>query len=103
MNDTIITLPNADEMMRRLRSVMDETHAVANLYPNITKHAGEQKTPEGINLMVMLAVYDYADGLPTVVIAGLEVIIPDLVQALTSERTRWTRGDKLIAFIIDTN
>lgn len=94
MNDNLITLPDADEMMRRLRTVMNENHAVANLYPRITKYAGEQRTPIGVNLMVTLAVYDYSDGLPKTVAAGLEVMIPDFVQALTSERTRWTRGDE---------
>jgi len=67
MNDEMITLPAADEMLTRLRSVIDEPHMAANLYPKITKYAGTRKTPEGI---------------PPAVARGLMVALPRFVRVL---------------------
>ena len=82
MNDEMITLPAADEMLTRLRSVIDEPHIEANLYPKITRYAGTRKTPEGIEMIVMLAIHDYAEGFPPAVARGLMVALPRFVRVL---------------------
>jgi hypothetical protein len=82
MADKMITLPAADEMLARLRSVIDEPHAAANFYPKITKYAGQNKTVSGIEMMVALAIYDYAEGYPPAVATGLHVALPRFVRAL---------------------
>ena len=81
MNDEI-TLPDAPEMMSRLRSVLDEPHAVAKLYPKITRHAGERKNRDGIELMLTLAICDYTENLPDVVATGLRMMLPAFAAAL---------------------
>lgn len=90
MDDETITLPAADEMLARLRSVMNEPHAVANLYPRITRDEGMRKTPEGIEMLVTLAIHDYAEGEPPAVLAGLYVALPRFVRVLcgTDDRTQ---------------
>ncbi len=82
MNDEMITLPDADEMLARLRSVMDVPHAVANFYPKITRYAGQDKTIAGIEMIILLAIHDYAVGCPAAVAAGLEVALPRFVRVL---------------------
>lgn len=77
-----ITLPAADEMMRRLRTVIDEPHAVRNFYPKLTAEAGEAKSRAGVELMVMLAIEDYAGAMPGPYRA-LMVAVPDFVRVLT--------------------
>lgn len=83
MADDRIALPSAEEMLKRLRSVMDEPHAVANLYPKITAHAGQRKAREGVEMLVLLAIYDYAGAYPEAVAAALQVALPRFVSVLT--------------------
>jgi hypothetical protein len=83
MTEKMITLPAADEMLARLRTVIDEPHTVANFYPKITRYAGQSKTVSGIEMMITLAIYDYAENLPPAVATGLHVALPRFVRALS--------------------
>jgi hypothetical protein len=78
-----ITLPAEEEMVARLRSVFEEQRAVCCLYPKIAAHAGEQIAPEGLSVMLLLAIADYADGNPSVEIT-LSFFIPAFITALTA-------------------
>jgi hypothetical protein len=60
---------------------------VANFYPKISAHAGQRKTPEGIEMMFLLAIYDYAGSYPEAVTAVLQVATPRFVQVLTEAST----------------
>lgn len=82
MTEDWITLPPAEVIIERLRTVMDEPHAVAGLYPRIAAHAGQRKVPEGVEMLVRLAIYDYAGGYPQAVADALDVAVPRFTAVL---------------------
>src|ERR1039457_6878706 len=61
---TEIVLPERGDMLTRLKSVIDEPRTVSGFYPLLLEHAGLEKTPEGVGLMFVLAVADYAGQIP---------------------------------------
>ena len=73
--------------MERLRSVLDSPHAARYLYPAIAGHAGDPKAPEGVEMMVRLAIADYAASYPDAVTAILGIALPRFVRALTEAST----------------
>ena len=59
------TLPEREEMMRRLKSVMDDSDAVENFYPLILKAAGSELVGMGVVMMLQMAIADFtADQTP---------------------------------------
>jgi hypothetical protein len=96
MTDQRVTLPERDEMLRRLKSVIDEPHTTENFYPKLLKHAGQAKTGVGVGLMFQLAVFDYA-GETGPVAAGLNVAAPSFMAVLVEDEdirryALWTLG-----------
>jgi hypothetical protein len=47
VTEKTVILPERDDMLRRLKSVIDEPHTEQNFYPLLLKHAGQPKTPGG--------------------------------------------------------
>jgi hypothetical protein len=85
MTATTLVLPDRDDMLRRLNSVLDDPHAEAGLYPRLLKHAGQQKQPEGVVVMFMLAIADYTEGLPPAVAVTLDIALPRFIGALIDD------------------
>jgi hypothetical protein len=86
MTTEVITLPSADEIMIRLRSVVDVRHLVVNFYPRITAHAGEEFTSEGLELMLTLAAYDYTSASPPEMKVVMSITLPRLLRVLTERK-----------------
>lgn len=64
---TVATLPDADEMMRRLIAANDEPHAVEKFYPRIVSSMADRpQTGMGVVMGLHLAVADYTVGLPPI-------------------------------------
>lgn len=81
----VFTLPNRDEMMRRLTSVMDEPHAIQNFYPLLARHAGEEKAGMGVVMMLQLAIHDYTQGMPPIMANILQMRVDDFLKALIDD------------------
>jgi hypothetical protein len=80
-----ITLPERDEMLRRLTGVIDVDYVTQNFYPLLLKDAGEPKTAAGLALMFQLAIFDYAADKPAPVKRTLNVAVPRFLAALTDD------------------
>jgi hypothetical protein len=80
-----VTLPERDDMLARLKGVMDEPHAGQYFYPKLLKHAGQTKMPEGIALMFVLAIADYTAGLPASLGIALDLMLPRWVAAIVDD------------------
>jgi hypothetical protein len=78
-------LPERDDMLARLKAVMDEPHAEQYLYPKLLRHAGQTKAPEGIALMFVLAIADYTAGLPASLGIALDFTLPRWVTAIVDD------------------
>lgn len=73
--------------MALLRGICDDPHLVSGLYAPIAAHGGQRKDPGGVDLLIALAVYDYAaQGFPAPALAALELVLPGIRRALRGER-----------------
>lgn len=84
-NERIATLPNQEEMLEHLIKVDDDPHLRERFYPLLTKHAGEEKVAEGIVLMLELAIYDYTEGMPSMMSALMRMKLPNFIDALVDD------------------
>ena len=85
MTGKTVTLPQRDDMLARLKGVMNEPHAEHGFYPLLLRHAGQPKMPEGIALMFVLAITDYTRGMPDALAMGLDLMLPRFVAAIVDD------------------
>ena len=88
-----IILPDHEDMLRRLKSVMDEPHAVEQLYPLILKNAGRELVGMGVVMMLQLAIADYTAGLPPIISILVQQRVDDYITALVDDEE--VRNDAL--------
>ena len=82
MTDKTFNLPSKEEMLARLLKVDDNSHAQQKFYPLLTKHGGEQKVAMGVVLMLQLAIHDYTQGMPAMMVSLLNMRMNDFIDAL---------------------
>ncbi len=82
MTDKAFTLPTADIMHSRLLKVDDEGHLQERFYPKLLKHAGMEKVPMGVVMMLQLAIYDYVKGMPPMMGKYMNMRMPELIDAV---------------------
>jgi hypothetical protein len=82
---TKVVLPERDDMLARLKSVIDEPHAEHGLYPKILEHAGQTKEAPGVVLMLLLAIGDYTAGMPSVLARTLDLALPRFIAAIIDD------------------
>lgn len=77
-----INLPPKDEMLQRLLEVNDSRHFQEKFYPKLLEDAGAQKVAIGVVMLLQLAIYDYTEGMPVTMIAVMNMLMPDFIDAL---------------------
>ncbi len=82
MSDKTFNLPAKEEMLQRLLKVDDNSHAQEKFYPLLTKHGGEQRVAMGVVLMLQLAIHDYTQGMPAMMMSLLNMRMNDFIDAL---------------------
>jgi hypothetical protein len=86
-DETLITLPDAETMMSRLKEVNSESHCVERFYPLLTKEAGQERVPMGIIMMLQLAIHDYTEGMPPMMVAVLNMNMDGYIDALVPDES----------------
>lgn len=81
----MFTLPDAEEMRRRLRAVDDSSHIDLGFYPVLERSAGESKNALGFALLWLTATSTYTMGLPPEMISAIMVSTPSYVEALIDD------------------
>lgn len=81
--EELITLPDQEEMLARLVAIDDLPHLVKKFYPLLLEQAGQQKYRSGVELMVRLAIDNYTQDLAPAVATAIELMEPDIIEALT--------------------
>jgi hypothetical protein len=76
-------LPSREDMLAALLKVDDNSHMQQKLYPKLLKHAGEQKVPMGIVMLLQLAFVDYTEGMPRGMVNILNARMPEFIKALS--------------------
>jgi len=83
----LVVLPEREQMLEALLAVCDEEYVVRDFYPLLLAHAGEEKYPQGVLLMVQLAKHDFVQTLPEPFNKVLPMLIEteELVAALIGD------------------
>lgn len=84
MSDKMITMPDRDEMLRRLRGELNEENLVHDFYPLILVDAGRTITGPAVVLRIQLAIAAYAAGSPETYVL-LQDTASDYVKALIDD------------------
>ena len=79
---TVVTLPDSDELLLRLKAASSEPHRIERLYPIILRNAGRQMYSTGIVIMLQLAFYDYTVDLPPIINIQLQMDIDNYISAI---------------------
>ena len=85
MNDKVIVLPNADEIIKRLNKVIDDELS-NRLYKIIAKKAGEEKVAAGVVMMFTLGIYDACQGYPPMMQSLMFNFIPMWIDVLIDDK-----------------
>lgn len=85
MNDKVIVLPKADEIIKRLNTVMDDEFG-NRLYKIIAERAGEEKVAAGVVMMFTLGIYDACQGYPPMMQGLMSRFIPRWIDVLIDDK-----------------
>jgi hypothetical protein len=85
MTETLITLPNREEMLARLVVVDNNPHLQERFYPRLLKEAGQEKVPMGVVMLLTLSIADYTQGMPPVMENIMNMRIPQFIDALVPD------------------
>src|SRR3989338_1204034 len=81
----VIALPNREEMLARLIKVSDNSHLQERFYPILLKAAGQERVPQGIVMMLALAIHDYTEGMPPMMANLMYMQAPGFIDALVTD------------------
>lgn len=79
------TLPERDEMLRRLMNVSPDSYWAVRFYPLLTKYAGQRLSSEDIVMMFTLAAAEYAEGISPAAMYQLYMLIPEFVRRIVDD------------------
>jgi hypothetical protein len=85
-NMKTVTLPNAEEIVRRLSSVDADPYTIQNFYPLIAQHANQEKNGFGLVVMIELAIHEVTKGMPAIVGKLMSRQLPRFIKALTDDQ-----------------
>ena len=72
-------------MLDRLKKVSDSSHLKERFYPLLLQEAGSEKFPEGVVMMLTLAIYDYTQHLPKEMVIAMSMQVPRFIDALVPD------------------
>lgn len=80
-----ITLPDRDEMLRRLLKADSDSHLVAKFYPLILEHAGEKLDGPSVVNILTLAIAVYVEACSAPMYTALEIRLRTFLAALIDD------------------
>ncbi|MDO8407699.1 MAG: hypothetical protein Q7S95_00470 [bacterium] len=87
MANGTFNLPERDDMLAKLVAVNGESHLRQKFYPLLLKHAGEPKVAMGVVMLLQLAIDDYTEGMSPVMVASMNMWMPQYIEALCPTET----------------
>lgn len=85
MKERLITLPNREEMLERLKKVNDVDHTRQKFFPVLLKEAGRELLPQGVVMMLAIAIHNYTEGMPSMMSSLMYMSAPMYIDALVSD------------------
>jgi len=86
MKEGIIILPNKEEMLNRLIKANDNSHLQERFYPILLKSAGKELVAQDIVMVLTLAIYDYVEGMPTIMSNLMYMQADQFIDALVDDK-----------------
>lgn len=86
--DKVVTLPNAQEIMERLKKVGmgADDYMAERFYPLIAAEGGRELVAQGVVMMLTLKIHDFVhSGYPPVMEGILHMYVPQLIDALVND------------------
>jgi hypothetical protein len=99
--DAVVTLPNRDEMLKRLVSVSDESHFQERFYPILLRSANRELVAGGVVMMFTLAIHDYTKGMPPMMANLVYMYVPRFIDALVDDKQVASDAKKFLQEAID--
>lgn len=85
--EAVIVLPDAEEIIRRLKKVNDDAYTAKTFYPLIAQAAGHELIAEGVVNMLTFKIYDYVSaGYPPMMESLLHAWVPLYIDALVDNK-----------------
>jgi hypothetical protein len=87
--DNVVILPNAEEIMNRLKKVNmgANDYMMERFYPLIAQEAGRELVAQGVVMMLTLKIYDFMQsGYPPSMEGILHMYVPQLIDALVDDK-----------------
>lgn len=85
--DQVITLPDAEEIVARLKKAYNDSYMAERFYPLIAQEAGRELVAQGVVLMLSLKIHDFvASGYPPVMTGILHMYVPQFIDALVDDK-----------------
>lgn len=100
MNEKLITLLSYDEIMISLNNI--DTGHIEQLWKKIAQHTNKQKYPIGIVMLIELAIYDYCEGMPSMIRSLLEMRIPQIITAIVPDQDEYSTVINVYNELIET-
>lgn len=87
ISDKCITLPPADEIMRRFKEIeTGDDHMEKRFYPLIAAEGGRELVAQGVVMMLTLKIYDFVQsGYPPIIEHLLHMRIPQFIDVLVDD------------------
>ncbi len=91
-SELVITLPDRDDLGRRLSLVQCDPHETAVVHPILLNAAGQKIVPAGVVILLAKAIYDYVHAmgfekeLEVRMINMVSLTIPDYIEVLIDDK-----------------
>ena len=86
-SNATVRIPNRSDLQARLLAVDNNPHLQEKLYPVLYESAGKDKCPEGVVMLLLLALYDYTRGIPPLMFTVMSMRADEFITALCGEDT----------------
>jgi hypothetical protein len=96
MDPKIIELAERGEMLKSLLRVNDEPRMQHRFYPILLEDAGRKFYPEGVAMVMLLAIYDYTKDMPPFMFGSFNVHAPKFIDALVSDQEAAAEAKKFL-------
>jgi hypothetical protein len=97
----VITLPNREEMLKRLLLVDADGYLVEKFYPLLLKDAGRQLVAKGVVMLFIQTLHDYTDGMPPMMWSVMFSRVPDYIDALVDDKEVATEAKAFLQEAMD--
>ena len=85
MSEKVITLPNREEMLKRLLRVSEDQHLQERFYPILLELAEKQYITEDVVMRLMTTIQNFVKSMPPIAMRMMYMRAPQFIDALVND------------------